>query len=92
MSEFLRKVQQRQSSIRDMLMNEWDPIGVAQFAEAQNEYDGYVAEVDVLVAGKASQADIFAHLWKMETDIMGLTGDRQKTESIAKQLFQMGQT
>lgn len=92
MSEFLLKAQQRHLAIRDVLLKEWDPIGVAQFQEAQNEYDGYVAEVDALVTGGSSQAEIFAHLWKMETGTMGLVGDRQKTESIAKRLFEMGPT
>lgn len=92
MSEFLNIIQQRHLAIRDVILKEWDPIGVAHFPEAQNEYDGYVAEVDALVVRRASQAEIFAHLCKMETDIMGLAGDLQKTESIAKRLFEMGQT
>lgn len=89
MSKFLSKTQQRQSVIRKVLLNEWDPIGVSQFAEAPDEYDGYVAEIDALVARKASQEEIFTHLWKIETDVMGLTGNRRRTEFIAKKLFEL---
>ena len=45
-----------------MLLKEWDPIGVAQFGEAQNEYDSYVAELDALVFGKASREEILGYL------------------------------
>jgi len=92
MSESLLKVQQIQAAIRDVLLNEWDAIGVAQFPEAHHEYAGYVAEVYQLVARKASQQEIFAHLWRVATEDMGLPGDKQKTESVAKRLFEMGQT
>ncbi len=34
-----------QESIRQVLLREWDPIGVRDVAEAQDEYDGYVGGV-----------------------------------------------
>ena len=90
MPDFVNKFQQRHSAIRDVLLKEWDPIGVARFAEAQNEYDGYVAELDALVFGKASREEIFGYLWKAETETMALPGNRQKTELIAIRLLEMG--
>jgi hypothetical protein len=86
MCDSVDKTQQRHSTIRDLLRTEWDPIGVGHYAEARHEYDGYVAQLDALVARSASPQDIFTELWRIETEIMGLPGDRQKTEAIARRL------
>jgi hypothetical protein len=32
-------------AIRDVLMRDWDPIGVAAIPEAAEEYDSYIASV-----------------------------------------------
>jgi uncharacterized protein related to proFAR isomerase len=92
MPESLLKAKRRQATIREVLLKEWDPIGVARSIEAQDEYEGYVADIDALLARSASPAEIFAHLWNIETVIMGLTGDRMKTEAIARRLFEVAQT
>ncbi len=86
----MNKIQQRHSVIREVLLKEWDPIGVAQSTEAQNEYDGYVAEVAALVFGKASWEEIVDYLWKTEIETMGLPGNRQKIELIASRLLEIG--
>ena len=31
--------------LREILMSEWDPIGVADISEAQDEYDTYVGQI-----------------------------------------------
>jgi len=31
--------------LREILMSEWDPIGVADIPEAQDEYDTYVGQI-----------------------------------------------
>ena len=89
MSKSLRELNQRRIAIHDILLNEWDPIGVSEFPEAQNEYAGYVGAIDTLVARGAHELELFALLWRIETDIMGLTGNREKTKSIAKRLFDL---
>lgn len=43
MSEFWDRAMRYHQAIREALMKEWDPIGVAHIPEAQDEYDGYVA-------------------------------------------------
>lgn len=42
--------------IGDILCNDWDPIGVNDFEEARDEYDGYVPH---LVTLKKQNADTF---------------------------------
>jgi hypothetical protein len=47
MSHGRNKYQSRQNRarVREVLMRDWDPIGVAGIAEAADEYDGYVGTV-----------------------------------------------
>ena len=82
----MKNVAELRSLIREILLMEWDPIGIAEFPEAHDEYNEYVAEVEELVAGQARPEVIFAYLWKLETTHMGLVGDRPKTERIASRL------
>jgi hypothetical protein len=53
----LRKV------IQQALLEEWDPIGVNEFPEARDEYDGYVGPVLELVLRHSSVEEIFKYLW-----------------------------
>ncbi len=75
--------------IREILLQEWDPIGINDEPGAQHEYDAYVAEVDALVVRKAKEQEIFQHLWEIETGYMGLAGNREKTEAVAKRLSEL---
>ena len=72
--------------IHDILLNEWDPIGVSGIEGAEDEYDSYINDVLVLLGNKASEQEFFDLLWSIETDHMGLTGDRGLTQKIANKL------
>jgi hypothetical protein len=91
MSKDLFNVQQFQMAIRDVLMTDWDPIGVGHLTGTQNEYDGYVADIYQLVSSGSTQREISVHLWKVATEDMGLSGDKQRTDAVARRLFEMGQ-
>lgn len=76
-----------QDRIRQVLLHEWDPIGVRDVPEAQDEYDSYVGGVYRLLASGASEDEIVDHLWNIETVIIGLPGlDRTKLLPIARRL------
>jgi hypothetical protein len=66
------------AAIREILMNEWDPIGVSHIPEAQDEDDSYVGDVYRLLITHANRHELFFHLWQIETDRMGLSGTRQR--------------
>jgi hypothetical protein len=76
----------RLDAIREILLREWDPIGVNEFAGAQDEYDGYVDEINELLQQRASADAIFVWLWSIETEHMMLEGDRQQTARVAERL------
>lgn len=86
-SETLSRAQRYHHAIRNALREEWDPIGVRHFPEAQDEYDSYVGPIYKLLIHRASKHEIFDYLWWLETQHMGLTGDRQATEAFAERLL-----
>ena len=56
-----------------MLLHEWDPIGIQDVPEAQDEYDSYVGGVYRLLASGASEEQLVEHLRLIETSNMGLS-------------------
>ena len=71
MDERTKRAKAIQESIRQVLLNEWDPIGINDIPEAQDEYDGYVGGVYRLLASGASK-EIVQHLFRIEVETMGL--------------------
>ena len=68
--------------VREILMREWDPIGVAGIEEAADEYDSYGAEAYVmLMDAHASAETIAAYLFKVATEHMGLSNRAHLAES-----------
>lgn len=86
MNQFLDRARATQSAIKRILLEDWDPIGISSLPDAQNEYDGYVAEVYRLLSRGATRSELIDYLWWVETEHMGLIADRQRTEKVASQL------
>lgn len=78
-----------QRAIREVLLREWDPIGVKDVPEAQDEYDVYVGAVYHLVASGASVEEIAEHLTQIEQNAMGLSADSKARHSVAMHLRQL---
>lgn len=87
--DFAKQAREAQATIREILLREWDPIGVAEIREAQDEYDAYVADVYRLLSRRASVNEVFDFLWWLETEHMALSGDRQRTVKIAERLVEL---
>ena len=89
MSKYAERAREYQASIRQILMKEWDPIGVSDIPEAQDEYDSYVPHIYSQLIHHKSEQEVFDNLWKIETDRMGLYGNRQRTEKVTKMLMEL---
>ena len=74
------------TAIRKALIEKWDPIGVKNIPEAQDEYDHYVPAICNLLVTRRSKQELFDYLWWLETHHMGLSGDRLATEAFAQHL------
>ena len=80
------EVTELRDRVRGILLREWDPAGVSEFSDAQDEYDNYVPDVVSLVERRASEAEIFDCLWSLETGHMGLAGDEPATRTAARKI------
>lgn len=76
-----------QESIRQILLVDWDPIGIFDVPEAQDEYDSYIGGVYRLLASKCSVDALIDHLFVIETQTMGLlVPGREHLRPIANKL------
>ena len=62
-----------QEELRRVLMQHWDPIGVADVVGAEDEYDSYVGPVYRLLASGATDKEVIDYLYTTETKTMGLS-------------------
>jgi len=80
------RAHQIQAQIREVLLREWDPIGVRDEPRAQDEYDSYVGGVYRLLASGASPRSVAEHLAKLEAEEMGLGVSPDKLLRVATTL------
>src|SRR5512141_2039927 len=88
-TESARRARLFHEIIRRALLKEWDPIGVGDIAEAQDEYDAYVSAIYTMLISRKPRHEILEYLWWLETAHMGLRGDRPATEKFADRLMQI---
>jgi hypothetical protein len=87
MSERLDRARRYHEAIRAILLREWDPIGIADEPNAQDEYDGYIREIHGMLMRHEPRHRLVDHLWWIETEHMGLFGNRSRTEAVADRLI-----
>ncbi len=75
------------NQINKPLLKDWDPIGIKNTVEAEDEYHQYADDVYKIIQNSDSYNDLFDYLWVIETEYMDLKGDRTNTEKFAKILF-----
>ena len=63
MGKYIDRAREYQSAIRQILMKEWDPIGVSHVVEAQDEYDSYIPHIYSQLLHRKSEEEIFENLW-----------------------------
>ena len=91
MSDRLNQARRYHDAIREILLHEWDPIGVGDILEAQDEYDSYFGEIHALLIRREPLYKMVDFLWWAETEHMGLRGNRRKTELVAERLLRLSE-
>jgi hypothetical protein len=76
-------------AIRHVLMDVWDPIGVKDEPNAQDEYDGYLGGVYELLVSGASDEHIEDHLLLIVNERMGLSAKKSDMANTVKALRQI---
>jgi hypothetical protein len=72
---------ENRAKIREVLMRKWDPIGVCDRVDAQDEYDAYLGKVYVMLMDEHATAEaIAAYLLEVATGRMGLSSDPELAE------------
>lgn len=77
------------AEIRRVLMTVWDPIGVRDEPNAQDEYDSYLGDVFALLTSGASDDQINEYLLRIVTERMELPAkgkDMQETVSAVRKI------
>ena len=77
------------NKVRQAFLQSWDPMGVQNFPELQNEYDMLIKPVVEILRKENSLQDLFEHLWSIETAYMGLRGNQKKTRAFAEELYKL---
>lgn len=74
------------ADVRRILLKEWDPIGIKDVLEAQDEYDSYVLGICGLLCTGETVDGVYRYLRWIEQKRIGLDGDEAHTAQIAKEL------
>lgn len=71
----IEKYQSRRvrAQIRHVLMDTWDPIGVKDEPNAQDEYNAYIGDIYELLISQAPDSKIAEYLYSVAHDRMGFS-------------------
>ena len=72
--------------IRLALVELWDPIGIKDEPNAQDEYDMYIGGVFELLNSNATEEQIASHLWKIIEERINVHPQKGATERTVKAL------
>lgn len=82
-----RRRREISDAIREVLIRQWDPIGVKDMPEAADEYDGYIGSVHRLLASNADAQQIAKLLATIQTENMGLPQEAESLLGVAERLL-----
>jgi len=85
--EYRDRAKQYHDAIHRILLHEWDPIGIADEPETQDEYDNYIPQIHGMLLRREPKQKLFDHLWTLETERIGLLGSRLRTEKVVDLLI-----
>lgn len=74
-------------AIKSLLLNEWDPIGIADHPGAVDEYDSYAMRAFVMLNSGADESAIFEYLRLTVTKWIGLPGDPLIDRCVAEKMI-----
>jgi hypothetical protein len=79
-----------QRSIGEVLLRNWDPIGVRDEPLARDEYDAYVGGVYKLIASGATAREVAEHLARVEAERLGFADtDPKMLIPVAEKLLKL---
>jgi hypothetical protein len=80
-------------SIRQVLLRDWDPIGIRDNGELSDEYDAYIAPVYRVLVGSRSRDELIGCLQRMEEEEIGVgPAEVEGLGSVAEKLLSLDVT
>ena len=74
--------------VRDVIMNNWDPIGIGSSPEAADEYNGYAASIYGILRQRRSEDALLDYLYWV-TEYVGLPAPRDSLQPVVSKLLQI---
>jgi hypothetical protein len=74
------------SEIRHVLLRCWDPIGIRDEPNAQDEYDSYLGGIYEMLVGGATDEEIAHHLWRIIEERIEIHPQSGATERTIREL------
>jgi hypothetical protein len=74
------------SQLREILLADWDPIGVNGIPEARDEYDGYLGAVANRLRDGANAREVAEYLADVQSDRMGLPATPEQLDRVAERI------
>jgi hypothetical protein len=88
MSPESRRGREVMSAIRDILVRDWDPIGVE--GDPEDEYDRYIGPIYRMLSDHLPEHELMEFLFRTEAEIMGWkTGSREHLREVAQKLLKL---
>ena len=84
-----RRAREIAARIRSVLLESWDPIGVVDVPEVQDEHDGYVGGIHRLLASGCSVSELMQHLNHIEPEKLGLVPHPVRARTTAVRLMEI---
>ncbi len=75
--------------VREVLLHQWDPVGISDVPAVHDEYDPYVVPIARMVEDGDSVAAIASHLLKLEFEITGMQSNNERASVVAKRLREL---
>ena len=88
----MRSITALEAQVREILLQSWDPIGIAGVAAARDEYDQYVKPITAMLTTGTSVDELSRYLTEIEMDRMGLKGDHSRARYVATKLREIARS
>lgn len=79
-----------QESIRQILVKDWDPIGICCDPNVADEYDAYIAPIYRILVGTRSESDLIECLQQIERNEIGVgPAEAERLRPVAEKLLEL---
>ena len=76
-------------AIQEVLLHEWDPIGIRNEPGTTEEYDGYAIGVFRQLQSGVTPDELSRYLETIEAEMMGLSGPPDRNRQVAERLLRI---